>query len=196
MNERLQKQMGFLIEADRLKGVVRKTSLIDGSRRENSAEHSWHVVLTAMALAEHANEPIDVLKTVKMLAVHDLGEIEAGDVFHFHKTEAGAEVERAAAKKFFSQLPAEQAEEYFNLWLEFEARESPEARFAAGLDRLWPCIQNFYNEGGTWKEFQISLQRAIEKTEYMAKGSEALWQYVRMVLMDGKEKGYFPTESP
>lgn len=186
--------MEFLIASDALKGVDRRTSLIDRSRRENSAEHSWQVMLLAMTLIEHAEEKIDLLKVLRMLAIHDLGEIQSGDVFHFHKSKESEQKEREAAKNFFAVLPEDQAREFFGLWEEFEAQATPEARFAAGLDRVWPSVQNFFNEGGTWKEFGISIENAKEKNRHIARASEDLWQYVVELMERAQRAGYFPTE--
>lgn len=189
MSERLKSQIEFLIEADRLKTVLRKTSIIGASRKENSAEHSWHVILTAMTIAEHANEPIDILRVLKMLAVHDLGEIELGDTFHYQKTSLGIDAERDAVDRLFKKLPPEQAEEYQKLWLEFVSQDTAEAKFAAAIDRVWPCIHNFYNRGGSWQDFNVTLAQAIKKNAHIAAGSKDLWKFVETLLQRANSDG-------
>jgi putative hydrolase of HD superfamily len=188
MNERLSKQLEFLKTADALKRVSRKTSILGGERLENSAEHTWHVILTAMTIAEHSNEQIDLTKVLQMLALHDLGELEMGDTFHYDKSEATNQKENECAEKLFSLLPPDQNKIFYNLWKEFELRETSEARFAAAIDRLWPCIQNYANSGGTWIEFKISLEKAIERNKHIEDGSVVIWKYVESLLRNANEE--------
>ena len=190
MNDRLKAQFKFLTEADRLKTVLRKTSIIGGLRKENSAEHSWHVILTALTIAEHANEAIDILRVIKMLALHDLGEIEVGDTLHYQKSALGLDAELAAIERLFSMLPSEQAAEYRELWLEFSAQETSEAKFAAAIDRVWPCIHNFYNQGGSWLEFNITLAQALKNNSHISAGSSNLWEFVEALLQQAHDKGF------
>ncbi|CAM4267615.1 HD domain-containing protein [Bordetella pseudohinzii] len=174
----LERQLSFLREIDQLKRVLRKTSLIDGSRRENSAEHSWHLAMYALILAEHAAAPVDVLRVVKMLLVHDIVEIDAGDApFHDAAAQAGqAEREQAAAQRIFSLLPPAQAAELRALWDEFEAGASGDARFAKSLDRLQPLLHNIATDGGSW------VEGGVNEAQVMARygppiegGAPALW---------------------
>jgi putative hydrolase of HD superfamily len=150
MNERLTKQIELVIELDRLKSVLRKTCVKSADRRaENSAEHSWHVALMALLLEEHANEPVDISKVVKMLLLHDIVEIDAGDTFVYDAvaSQEQEEKELQAAERLFGMLPADQGEELKAIWLEFEQAETAEARFAKALDRLIPVLLNYHNEG-------------------------------------------------
>jgi putative hydrolases of HD superfamily len=158
---RLEQQITFLVEIDRLKHVLRRTHLVGGERRENSAEHSWHIAMIALVLAEYSDEPIDVARVIRMLLVHDIVEIDAGDTFAFDVVGYldKAEREQAAADRIFGLLPDEQKVELRALWEEFEAAETAEARFANMADRLMPALQNYSNDGGTWRE--ANLDRAI-----------------------------------
>lgn len=177
MPPNLTQQLTFLREIDRLKSVVRLTPLLDRSRRENSAEHSWHLALYALVLAEHAAGEVDVLRVVKMLLIHDIVEIDAGDVpFHVPATHAGqAERERLAAERLFGLLPAAQAAEFRELWFEFEAAESDDARFAKALDRFQPMLHNAATEGGTWVECAVTLEQVKSRCQPpIAKGSPTL----------------------
>lgn len=175
----LARQLAFLKEIDRLKSVVRLSPLIDRSRRENSAEHSWHLALYALVLAEHAAGSVDVLRVVKMLLIHDIVEIDAGDVpFHVPETHAGqAERERLAAERIFGLLPGAQASEFHELWLEFEAAESDDARFAKALDRFQPMLHNAATDGGTWVECAVTLEQITARCQPpIARGAPALWE--------------------
>jgi putative hydrolase of HD superfamily len=186
----LSDQIAFLMEADALKQVRRKTSILGGSRKENSAEHSWHLMLTAMTLAQHANIPVDLLKVMKMLAVHDLGEIEPGDTFHYEKTASDAEAEKAAARDLFDRLPDSQAAEFMALWTEFAEGHTAEAKFAHALDRIWPILQNHYNEGGSWAEYQLTHSQVYDRNQLIDDGSKRLWGYIERVIGDAVEKGF------
>jgi len=175
----LTQQLTFLREIDRLKSVVRLTPLIDRSRRENSAEHSWHLALYALVLAEHAAGEVDVLRVVKMLLIHDIVEIVAGDVpFHVPETHAGqAERERLAAERLLGLLPEAQAAEFRELWFEFEAAESDDAKFAKALDRFQPMLHNAATDGGTWVECAVTLEQVTTPCQPpIERGSPALWQ--------------------
>ncbi len=183
-SERLSAQLKFLAVVDGLKLVERKNPIIGSSRRENSAEHSWHALLTAMVLAEHANQPIDLPRVLKMLAVHDIPEILCGDTFHYEKTNSTAELgaERNAAEKLFSELPAGQREEFFGLWSEFEQRETPESRFANAIDRMMAGLLNSNNQGGNWKTNSVTAAMALERNASIRDGSKAIWErFVEMV---------------
>ncbi len=174
----LERQLAFLKEIDRLKSVVRLSPLIDRSRRENSAEHSWHLAMYALVLAEHANGTVDVLRVVKMLLIHDIVEIDAGDVpFHMPATHVGqAEREQLAAERIFSLLPDAQASEFRELWHEFEAAESDDARFAKALDRFQPMLHNAATDGGTWVECAVTLEQVTARCRPPIEGgSPALW---------------------
>lgn len=195
---RIKDQFTFLIEADKLKNVLRRVSIINGSRKENSAEHSWHIILLALTLAEHSNEPVDLIKVVTMLAIHDIVEIDVGDTFHYHKNGDTRAAEDAAAKRIFGLLPDDQRESYATLWREFEERQTAEARFAAAVDRIWPIFQNIAHEGGAWKEFGVSLKMAKEKNAHVSDGANAIWEYVSELMNEAAKKGLFheSTTSP
>ncbi|HZX32719.1 MAG TPA: HD domain-containing protein [Rhodocyclaceae bacterium] len=178
-NANLERQLAFLREIDRLKSVVRLSPLIDRSRRENSAEHSWHLAMYALVLAEHAAGSVDVLRVVKMLLIHDIVEIDAGDVpFHVPATHAGqAERERLAAERIFSLLPEAQATEFRTLWQEFEAAESDDAKFAKALDRFQPMLHNAATDGGTWVECEVTLEQIEARCRPPIEGgAPALWE--------------------
>lgn len=174
----LDRQLAFLREIDRLKGIVRLTPLIDRSRRENSAEHSWHLAMYALILAEHAAGSIDILRVVKMLLIHDIVEIDAGDVpFHAPETHAGQQArEQQAAERLFGLLPPAQASEFRDLWHEFEAATSDDAKFAKALDRFQPMIHNAATDGGTWVEMSVTLEQIKTRCQPPIEGgAPALW---------------------
>jgi putative hydrolase of HD superfamily len=152
-NRRLMEQLAFILEVEKLKTVLRKTSLLDRSRVENDAEHTWQLALMAMVLSEHSREPVDLLRVLKMLLIHDIVEIDAGDTFAYDSVGLASQVERElkAADRIFALLPDDQAKEFRALWDEFELKASNEARFANAMDRLQPLLHNFFTEGGTWR---------------------------------------------
>jgi len=190
---RLEQQMAFVLEVDRLKNVERQTLIVDGSRRENSAEHSWHIALMALLLAEHADHPdqMDLLKVVKMLLVHDIIEIDAGDVFAYHEDAEREEREEKAARRLFGLLPREQGEELYQLWREFEERKTPEARYAASMDRLLPLAQNYLTGGYTWVKYKIPEEKVRKRTQVISDSSQALWKYAESIIDEARKKGYF-----
>lgn len=190
-DSRLQAQLTFLLEIDRLKRILRRTSLVGGDRRENSAEHSWHLAVMALVLAEYANEPVDLLHTLKLLLVHDIVEIDAGDTFAYD-VQANLDKEareQAAAERIFGLLPAEQCEEFRTLWEEFDGRQTPEARFANALDRMMPSLQNYENGGGTWRLAGVDLPAVLDRLRPIDDGSHALWRYVETMLADAVARG-------
>jgi 5'-deoxynucleotidase YfbR-like HD superfamily hydrolase len=180
--ERLDQQLRFVTEIGRLKGVLRQTMLTDPRRRENSAEHSWHLAVAALALADHAPPGTDIGRVIAMVLVHDLVEIDAGDLFLYADDAQQArqeEAERAAADRIFGLLPPEQAGAFRGLWDEFEERRTPEARFARGLDRLQPMLENLNAGGGTWQEHGITADQVLLKVRLIEDGSPALGRYAR-----------------
>jgi putative hydrolase of HD superfamily len=189
--QNLQKQLDFIHEIDKLKYIQRKTRLFNSDRHENDAEHSWHLAMMAMVLAEHANGKIEVLKVIKMLLVHDLVEIDAGDVFFFdtNNNHDNRAEEQEAAKRIFGLLPEEQGAELIAIWEEFEENKTIESRFANAIDKLEPMMQNATNGGGTWKEFNVSRSTVIEKKEDMKNGSEHLWEHALKLLDECLEAG-------
>jgi putative hydrolases of HD superfamily len=192
INDRLSRQLLFLIEADRLKGVIRGNRIADGSRRENTAEHSWHLALFAMVLCEYAIGDIDVWRVVQMLILHDLVEIEAGDTPLFDSQAAldQAERELLAAIKLFGYLPEQQGTVLRATWEEFEAAESADARFAKALDRLQPILLNHIVGGGTWTDFDVDESRERALTRRIADGAPELWAAAEAVFADAVRNGW------
>lgn len=189
---RLAQQIQFILEIDKLKGILRQTLLIDESRRENSAEHSWHLAIMAILLAEYAPETVDVLRVIKMLLVHDLVEIDAGDTFCYdvQGNQDKAAREAQAADRLFGLLPADQEAELRSLWLEFEARETPAARFAAALDRIQPFLHNRETRGGTWQLHSITSDRVLQRMAPVKDGTPELWPFIQRAIEDCIAAGY------
>jgi putative hydrolase of HD superfamily len=186
MTDRIVAQMAFLSEADRLKSVLRATTLADGSRRENSGEHSWHLALYALVLADHAAPEVSIDRVVRMLILHDLVEIDTGDVpIHSADGQAhgSAEVlaaEAEAANRIFGLLPEDLSHDLRALWEEFEAAETPDAIFAKSLDRVQPVMQNIASGGGTWVTYDVTLDQLDRRVgTKIARGTPALWTWVR-----------------
>ena len=188
---RVPQQIAFLVEADKLKGILRRTSLMDASRRENSAEHSWHLVLLALVLREHVAAEVDLLRVLEMLAVHDLVEIDAGDTFAYdpahQATQAAREV--AAADRIFGLLPGDQAGHFRALWDEFEAQQTPEARFANAVDRFQPLLQNAGSGGGTWRTHGLSRETVLQRMAPVQSALPELWATVVAVVETFCESG-------
>lgn len=177
--ERLRRQMQFCLEIDKEKFIGRQTYLSDGERKENDAEHAWHMAIMAYLLSEYSNEDIDVLKTVMMLLIHDLVEIYAGDTYAYDEEAKKMQRQRelAAADKLFAILPEDQAKRMRELWDEFEAAETAEARFAHTMDNVQPAMLNAATDGKAWTERSVRLGQILERNTYTADGSEALWKY-------------------
>ena len=193
MANRLEQQITFLKEIDRLKSVLRRTALIDRSRVENSAEHSWHLAMMALVLAEHAPHGTDTLRAVRMLLVHDLVEIDAGDTFAYdlaaHHDKATREA--AAADRLFALLPPDLETELRALWDEFEAASTNEAKFAGALDRFAGLLQNWGGgDGGTWRHHAVTREAVLRRMEPIREGMPALWAFVAEVVDDATAKGF------
>lgn len=190
LDDRLRRQLEFLIEIDRLKGVLRGTRIADESRRENTAEHSWHLALFALVLTEHAGEAVDAGRVVRMLLIHDVVEIDAGDTPVFGGTPAAdqAEREQRAADRLFGLLPDDQAADFRRLWDEFEAAESADARFAKALDRLQPSVLNHVIGGGTWTDYDVDETTERAATQRIADASPALGRAIDAVIADAVTK--------
>ena len=192
-NERLRQQIEFLKEIDDLKQILRQTVLTKDRRQENDAEHSWHLAMLVITLSEYSNDKsIDILRTVKMVLIHDIIEIDAGDTFCYddHDRNTKTEKEREAAHRIFSILPEEQGQELIDLWEEFEAMETPEAQFAAGVDRLQPLLLNYYSEGYAWKKHGIKKSQVIDRNHHISKGSKVLWKFAENLIEESVNKGY------
>ena len=192
MIHNLEKQVAFIKEIDKIKYIQRKTKLFNSDRRENDAEHSWHLAAMAIVLVEHSDKPIDLLKVLKMVLIHDIVEIDAGDTFIYSTTKDhnNTEEELAAAKRIFGILPEEQAKEMIGIWKEFEEGETNEAKFAKSLDRLEPLLQNASNSGGTWVEYDVPYQKVYDKKKEIKEGSTTLWNYAESLIDEGVEKGF------
>lgn len=184
--------MDFIVELDKMKSILRQTSLINEDRREDDAQHSWHISLMAMLLAEYSNEKVDVLKVIKMLLTHDLVEIYAGDTFCYDEVGNSDKRERevAAAEKIFGMLDKDKGKELRALWDEFEEMKTPEALFAASMDRLQPMLNNYHNDGGTWKKFDVSKSDIYKRIGPVKDSSDELWGYVEYMLEDAHKKGF------
>ncbi|MDT8911805.1 HD domain-containing protein [Amycolatopsis sp. PS_44_ISF1] len=190
--ERLLAQLRFAVEIDRLKTVVRRTSLASADRRENDAEHSWHLAVLVPLLAEYAALPIDVGHTMRLVVLHDLVEIHAGDTFLFDPVASADQREResAAADRLFALLPVDQEAEFRGLWEEFEAHRTPEARFARSMDRFQSLLLNFTNAGGTWRTPGVTDREVRQRKEVIGDGAPALWQLAQELIGLGVERGW------
>jgi len=198
LSTRLSEQMQFVIEIDQLKRVLRQTLLTDGSRQENSAEHSWHIALMAIVLAEYAPAGVDLLHVIKLLLLHDLVEIDAGDTFCYDTqgNQSKADREAQAADRLFGLLPPDQAVAFRQLWDEFEAQQTPSARFAAALDRLQPLLNNQQTGGHTWKLHQVTSDRVLQRMAPIQTGAPALWDVVQQVIQDCIARGDLKEATP
>lgn len=184
---RIDKQLAFLIEADKLKSTLRATTLCDGSRAENSGEHSWHIALYAMVMAEHAAHPINIDRVIKMLLIHDLVEIDAGDnpIHGDHDPAEMEAIEQAAADRIFGLLPDDHGQEFRALWDEFEAAESNDAVFAKSIDRVQPVIANLETGGGTWPAYNVTAEQLQSRVgSKVEKGAPAVWAALKARIDD------------
>ncbi|WP_305845811.1 HD domain-containing protein [Photobacterium kishitanii] len=181
----------FMIQVEKLKAVERQTKPVGLDRYENSAEHSWHVCLSALILKDFANEQVDIVRVMKMLLIHDLGEIEAGDtVIYSSETDENKQLERSGIQKLFQLLPKANRKEYSSLWDEFEEGNSPEASFAKAIDRVPPLLHNIHGEGHSWKKHNISKEKVFAfNSERISKGSNVLWLEIESRLNEAVEKG-------
>ncbi len=195
MNERLKKQFDFILEADKEKNIFRQTLISSGKRFENDAEHAWHMALMCVLLSEYANEKIDVLKTVKMILIHDIVEIDSGDTYAYDEDgkKTQAEREKKAADRLFNLLPEDQAEEYLALWKEFEAHKTPEAKFARAMDNIQPNMLQHATDAKMWQKNKIKLSQVLARNSTTGQGSELLWNFqynhfIKPSLENGKLK--------
>ncbi|HCH0797203.1 TPA: HD domain-containing protein [Vibrio parahaemolyticus] len=191
--ERLEKQLALLIELDKLKSVLRRTRVKSAEGRlENSGEHSWHVALMAVLMEEHANAPVDICRVMKMLLIHDVVEIDAGDTFIYDTaaSKEQAEKEIKAAERLFGMLPTDQGQELLALWQEFEAAQSDDAKYAKALDRLIPMLLNYHNNGQSWKENSVTREQALTINKRIEFGSVTLWDKAKELIEEATEKGW------
>lgn len=201
-NERLAQQLHFLHAIDALKRVQRASRITDpdrasGGRRENSAEHSWHVALHVDILAEHAAAPIDTARVIRMMLIHDIVEIDVGDIpLHGPQPPDKAALEAAAAARLFGLLPADQARELEVLWHEFESGDSIEARFARAVDRLHPMLLNAATDGGTWRDYCVTADQLVERTGHIADASPTLWAHCERMIDEALDVGWLSAPGP
>ena len=192
MTNRLKQQLAFLVEIDKLKQIFRQCSLLDGSRPENDAEHSWHFAMMALILAEHANEPIELEKVLKMALIHDLVEIDAGDSFVYDPVAMASKTERelAAAERIFNLVPENQAHELRAIWDEFEEGATPEARYANAIDRFCGLQANYETEGGGWKRHGVAAKEIRARNAHIADGSQVLWERASQMIDEAVAQGW------
>ncbi|WP_199909989.1 HD domain-containing protein [Paenibacillus sp. CAA11] len=193
MRRRLEQQLNFIREIDRLKGILRQTILMDKSRRENDAEHSWHIAMMAVLLNEYAEvRSLDLLKVLRMLLIHDIVEIDAGDTFaydaagHLDKFER----EERAAKRIFGLLPKDQADELLSLWMEFEGGDTAEAGYARAMDRIQPLLHNYYTEGEAWRKHGVARNQVLARVAELQYTVPPLYSFVTELIDDAVVKGY------
>ncbi len=192
-SRRFKKQVEFILEIDKLKHILRQTPLVDGSRRENSAEHSWHIALMVPLLSEYADDPkMDFSRVMKMLLVHDLVEIDAGDTYCYDDEGRRDKLQReeSAADRIFAILPPDLAQPMRALWDEFEARKTPESRFANALDRLQPFLHNCFTRGQSWRQHGVKSSQVVSRMRPVKDGSEQLWKYALEMIEEAVKKGY------
>jgi len=190
-NKRLERQLNFIIEIDKVKNIMRKSKLFDGNRFENDAEHSWTVCIMALLLQEFSNFSVNIEKVITMLLIHDIVEIDAGDTFLYSAERKNAcNKEKKAAERIFGLLEDEQKDYFLKIWQEFEDKETNDAKFATIFDRLEPLIQNYMTEGYTWKKHNITYDMIIKNNKHIENGSKEIWQFVLKLLDKSVEKGY------
>lgn len=196
--QKLSQQIDFILELDKLKAVYRKALIkTDNNRFENSAEHSWHISLTAHVLAPYVDASVDISRVTLMLLIHDIVEIDAGDTFAFdHHTilNQQADKEHAAAQRIFGLLPEPQSARFHTLWHEFEQAETPDAQFAKAIDRILPLIQNMQNEGGSWVQNKVFKHQVIKRNQYLETAAPSLWAYVLEQIEIAADKGWLRIE--
>ncbi len=190
-NEKLEKQLNFIVEIDKVKSILRKSKLFHENRFENDAEHSWTICIMALLLKEYANFSVNIEKVIIMLLLHDIVELDAGDIFLYSENRNNKYNDEAeAAERIFGLLDIEQRDYFIDLWKEFEERKTNEAKFAAVFDRLEPLMQNYISEGYTWKKHNITYEMVIEKNKHIKEASEEIWNFVLKILEKAVEKGY------
>ena len=196
MDRRFDSQMQFIFEIDKIKSILRKTKIFDGSKYENDAEHSWHLAMMTLVLGEYANDEIDKLRVLKMVLMHDIVEIDGGDTIVYNIIlEEKEKEETACADRIYGLLPQDMRDEFIALWREFEERKTPEAKFAAAIDRAEPILQNYFTDGGSWVEHSIKKSQVLDINAIkIMEGSELFWKYIMSILDDCEQRGYFSEE--
>ena len=192
MNEQWEKQAEFIKEMDKMKGILRTNVMLDGTRNEDDAQHSWHVALMALVLADYAQQGVDIDRAVRMLLVHDLVEIDAGDTYAYdaaaYKDKAARETR--AAKRIFGMLPGKQGEALHALWEEFEACDTPTAQYASALDRLQPLLGNIWAGGSVWEKHRIDADKVYKRNEIAKQALPDLWDMIQALIEESKRRGY------
>ena len=192
-SQRLKNQIEFILEVDKLKQILRRTALLDRSRQENSAEHSWHIALIVLVLSEYAEgDNLNLLRVIKLLLSHDLVEIDAGDTYCYDESGIQDQKEREtrAADRIFNILPEDQAKSFRGLWDEYEDRKTPESRFANALDRFQPLLHNYFTQGHSWRQHGIQKKQVLSRMQPVEEGAPALWDYVTALIDDAVAKGF------
>ncbi|HJD28642.1 MAG TPA: HD domain-containing protein [Candidatus Blautia avicola] len=194
--ERLKKQMDFLLEVDKLKFITRQTYLSDGKRKENDGEHSWHLALMAVLLSEYSNEKVDLIKVITMVLIHDIVEIDAGDTYAYDAVgnQSKREREVKAADRIFNILPEDQAKKFRQLWEEFEAYETPEAKFAHVCDNVQPLMLNDATDGLAWREHDVKKSQVLRRNSRTGEGSQVMMEYINKILDKNVESGNLKDE--
>ncbi len=191
--ERFARQLDFIVEVDKVKQILRNTILMDSSRKENDAEHSWHMAVAAMVLSEYINEvDLDKCKVMKMALIHDMVEIDAGDVFAYGNVNWNekADKEKRAAERIFGLLPEEQKVEFLSIWNEYEDAKTSEAKFAQALDSFMPILHNYRTKGLQWQRLNVTREKVLSRNRRIERGSKQLWEYIVSIVNDAVEKGY------
>lgn len=190
MYEEFEKIFTFILELEKLKGVNRKTKPLGLDRYENSAEHTWQVALLALSFKSYAQQEFDIDRVIKMLLLHDIVEIDTGDKIVYSAAYDDFDNEYQAAQRIFGLLPNELGQEFLALWLEYEKKETYEAKFAGAMDRLMPMLQNIHNEGQSWVENNIKLEQVLDKNKIVAHANPALWEFIQQKLLQMKDEGF------
>ena len=189
-SSQLGKQLNFIVEIDKVKSILRKTKLFHADRLENDAEHSWTICMIALVLHKYANFTVDIDRVIKMLLIHDIVEIDTGDTFLYDVEKSNSRAkEIIAAERIFGMLEEEQKLDFISLWIEFEQKQTPEAKFAAAVDRLEPVLQNYLNEGGSWKQNNITYEMVLKNNQDIKTASSEIWEFVLRLLDSAVEKG-------
>jgi putative hydrolase of HD superfamily len=192
-SKRFKSQIEFILEVDKLKQILRRTTLLDRSRQENSAEHSWHLALIVLVLSEYVEaDNLNLLRVIKLLLTHDLVEIDAGDTYCYDESGIQDQKEREirAADRIFKILPEDQAKSFRGLWDEYEDRKTPESRFANALDRFQPLLHNYFTQGHSWRQHGIQKKQVLSRMQPVEEGASLLWDYVTALIDDAVEKGF------
>lgn len=196
INERLKKQINFMLELDKMKNIYRQTYVLHENRKENDAEHSWHLAILAFLLAEYASVPINVTRVMKMVLVHDVVEIDAGDTYCYDEAgnQTKAEREEKSAQRIFGLLPDDQKEEFYSLWREFEDNQTNDSKFAAVLDKIQPVILNYSKNGISWKEHGVYKEQVEKRCLSSSEASDKLAELIQSIIDDAASKGFLKTK--